>query len=879
MCEKHFLTSDFVTTSTYRDEKTGRVLEVPLQLRRLKSGAIPSLFPNCPSYLSRPTTVVREGPEEKRLRLEGESLQEAIRQSVEAHEEEKKKNNISTFEDLLTALTSFQTNTFWTKLVTHDKVLFLNFDSQEAPTVRFSVTVSADLIVKVFVGDVQLNKLGTLVLPVCLCDLREIDKVLTAVQSLAGNFSNSEERLQIVLKKTVETLDELASQSFPHEWQVEVVKFVKQQVGILLSRTSRYPADLLVFASLVFTISPHAYRFIRSTSKLKLPHPDTIRRVCGSYRVNPCSEQQDALFLSYAKRLAVGMDDHEKTVTLVMDEIHLQPYIDYKGGGLVGMATNSQNAAKTAYVFMIQSLLSSSKDVVHILPVAKIDAIQLHQFLRELINGLEATGFRVIAVVSDNNSINGKAMSFFSEPRKVDTVYKHPSDQSRPLFFILDSVHVLKCIRNNWLNQRNSGKCMFFPDINGLPDKPCVLTASFNTLLELHERERNELVRLAPTLSLKALKPSNLERQNMKLVLKVFNTFTIAALNSAQAAGLQHAKSTADFISTVVMWWRIVNVKTPDKGRRLRDDFQEPIKAVCCPQVEFLNKIVSWLDYWKSLKHDTGHFTHETHNALRHTSLALVQVTSYCLKELGFKYVLLGKFQSDCLEDRFGRYRQLSGAQYHISIRQMYEAEHKLRLQKVLELPESDEIPLCASTDEFRDALKQFQIVVGEEDIAAKQHTLPAITYVAGYCAYAALKKLTCAFCQENLVVESKTVTIEADELITSITRGGLKFPQAVVVNAVLIMNIVLEKLTSEKHAAKFYGCEKQKELLVSMTTLFLEWNEDFDVCDNGHMPHVVMGYILSAAANTLLNNLCKRENNKLSEAKAAKRKLKTLQA
>lgn len=142
MCEKHFLTSDFVTTSTYRDEKTGRVFEVPLQLRRLKSGAIPSLFLNCPSYLSRPTTVVREGPEEKRLRLEGESLQEAIRQSVEAHEEEKKKNDISTFDDLLTALTSFQTNTFWTKPVTHDKVLFLNFDSQEAPTVRFSVSVS-----------------------------------------------------------------------------------------------------------------------------------------------------------------------------------------------------------------------------------------------------------------------------------------------------------------------------------------------------------------------------------------------------------------------------------------------------------------------------------------------------------------------------------------------------------------------------------------------------------------------------------------------------------------------------------------------------------------------------------------------------------------
>ncbi|KAH8029456.1 hypothetical protein HPB51_000552 [Rhipicephalus microplus] len=91
VCEKHFHTGDFVTTSTYQDEKTGRVLEVPLQLRRLKPGAIPSLFPNCPSYLSSPTTVVREGPKEKRLRLEGESLQKAIRQSAEAHKEEKKR--------------------------------------------------------------------------------------------------------------------------------------------------------------------------------------------------------------------------------------------------------------------------------------------------------------------------------------------------------------------------------------------------------------------------------------------------------------------------------------------------------------------------------------------------------------------------------------------------------------------------------------------------------------------------------------------------------------------------------------------------------------------------------------------------------------------
>lgn len=90
-------------------------------------------------------------------------------------------------------------------------------------------------------------------------------------------------------------------------------------------------------------------------------------------------------FLSYAKRLAT-MKDQERPVTLMIDEIHLQSYLvqrtKYKGVFVTGPATNSENAAKTAYVFMIQSLLPPNKDVVHILPVSQIDAKQLHNLLR-----------------------------------------------------------------------------------------------------------------------------------------------------------------------------------------------------------------------------------------------------------------------------------------------------------------------------------------------------------------------------------------------------------------------------------------------------------------------------------------------------------------
>ncbi|KAG0412512.1 hypothetical protein HPB47_010348, partial [Ixodes persulcatus] len=186
-----------------------------------------------------------------------------------------------------------------------------------------------------------------------------------------------------------------------------------------------------------------------------------------------------------------------------------------------------------------------------------------------------------------------------------------------------------------------------------------------------------------------------------------------------------------------------------------------------------------------------------------------------------FKYVLLETFKSHCLENRIGRYRQLCGAQYHISNRQTYENT-------------------CSQL------------------------------YVAGYCVHAALKKLMCPFCKENLVVDNRSLEIGAEELIQGVTRGVLNSPQSVVVNDVLAMNIMLEKLSSERKALKLYSCENQNQKwLVLLTTPLVEYNEDLDVCENSHLPHVVTGYVLSAAANTLLNNFCKQENNILAEAKA----------
>ncbi|XP_049515912.1 uncharacterized protein LOC119435831 [Dermacentor silvarum] len=417
---------------------------------------------------------------------------------------------------------------------------------------------------------------------------------------------------------------------------------------------------------------------------------------------------------------------------------------------------------------------------------------------------------------------------------------------------------------------------MFFPSPTGPSEKPPILTASFKTLRELHSKEQSQQIKSAPTLTTKALNPSNIERQNVMLALKIFNPSTAAALRTCgPRLQFEHVVGTAEFLE-IIKWWSILNVKTCNKGIRLRDELQSPITSVTSPQVQFLLSVVKWLDLWQSLKFDTGILTRETHSALRLTTDTLVKVTKYCLEEMHFDYELLGKFQTDCLEERFGKYRQLAGAQYHISIRQVYESERKLRLQNILELPEMETATAAVAVND--DVLDKFDIDVADDDYQKKAPNLHATTYVAGYCAHAAFKKLSCMSCKGNLMLEDN-IEVEGGELVQAMTRGRLKFPQPAITNAVLTAEIVLDKLRSEQYATQFHALPNQKEALLALTHDLIIDSIDFDVCENGHTPRVVMHHVLCAAANTLLSNFCKRKNDQLVAEKAAKekeRKLKT---
>ena len=57
---------------------------------------------------------------------------------------------------------------------------------------------------------------------------------------------------------------------------------------------------------------------------------------------------------------------------------------------------------------------------------------------------------------------------------------QHPCSADRKLFFLFDSVHFLKCVRNNWLGESDPDNTFLFPDM--LYDN--VLKASLSCTLE-----------------------------------------------------------------------------------------------------------------------------------------------------------------------------------------------------------------------------------------------------------------------------------------------------------------------------------------------------------------------------------------------------------
>ena len=139
-------------------------------------------------------------------------------------------------------------------------------------------------------------------------------------------------------------------------------------------------------------------------------------------------------------------------VVVLVDEMYLKTNAQFCRGTVIDCDEDGE-FYKNVIVFMIQGLKRSVPLVVKGVPVTALNGEWLAGDTASCITTLCNTGFRVLAVVTDNHAANVKAFATLHRlfPGNDGLSMKHPESQTKTYLFF-DNVHIMKNVRNNLMN-------------------------------------------------------------------------------------------------------------------------------------------------------------------------------------------------------------------------------------------------------------------------------------------------------------------------------------------------------------------------------------------------------------------------------------------
>ena len=134
--------------------------------------------------------------------------------------------------------------------------------------------------------------------------------------------------------------------------------------------------------------------------------------------------------------------------------------------------------------------------------------------------------------------------------------------------------------------------------------------AQFQDVRLLYKNEQTWILKQAHRLTAKACWPTILERQNVNLALKIFDTSTLTALSIYNSKRTDFESSrTCEFLDIILKVWKIFNVNTTHKHIRLNDELSRPLHYNDA-RLDFLRLIINWLARWRSREGKHGKLRH-----------------------------------------------------------------------------------------------------------------------------------------------------------------------------------------------------------------------------------------------------------------------------
>ncbi|KAI6655321.1 Transposable element P transposase [Oopsacas minuta] len=151
-------------------------------------------------------------------------------------------------------------------------------------------------------------------------------------------------------------------------------------------------------------------------------------------------------------------------------------------------------AAKTILCFMLTSLSKKWSSVVRLFPLTNSKAKDLLPLTPQIICDIEMCGLIIDAIVSDKYPLNVNLFKLLGNNTDLLPCVPHPNASGRSLYLVFDFVHIIKSIRNIWVNQKDDDSIFFCPkfeDISNSTHSVRLVEASFQIffiimILHLH---------------------------------------------------------------------------------------------------------------------------------------------------------------------------------------------------------------------------------------------------------------------------------------------------------------------------------------------------------------------------------------------------------
>lgn len=832
VCSLHFKEEDFVSE---RCDKNPRRQSGRLKKKSLKGDAIPSVFPDYPSYLQHTSTVRRSERATSTSRLDNENLE--LMMTIDSFEED---DTIDSLQALKTKFLSTGTcsgfvlsgETF------EDKLVFLKFSSDLPPKIVKSVVVSQDLS---FVAYEESKIISPRFFE---CSMSCSTQILrfSDFQNLLV-YVNNHHSEHAPLLEAIEILSSYVENCDVSSDRVKKIMFLCEQLLLLCNLPGphhKFSTSLLTTAILWKAHSTSCYKAILAENVLTLPSLRTLRRIAHNFS----HVENDTN--KYLRLRVEKLNVYERCVTLLFDEVYVYQNIEYENGKFVGLSVNDQMPATSLLCFMIKSLASKYSDIVAMIPVHGLNVECLRTHCLKVLQTVTHVGFKVVALCSDNHPVNRSFYRSLSE--NINSPCDNPCDPSVKLHLLIDPTHTIKNVYNNF-QKRISFR---FP--TGLPFSH----ANFNHIKELYDLESTMSVRMAHKLSRIVLSPTNIQRASAKLSFSLFCDSTVAALQYHVSHDHPEWGDTSRFLSYFNDLVKICNIRSKNIGQRTRDDLKLPFYSVSDDRLTRLYDYANFFRNWRNSKKQG--LSVETFTAVENLCHVLCNLVVTLLTDFGFSFVLTGYLQSDPLESRFGRYRQMSGGNFFISVKQIIESERKIRLSTILH-HSGISLDRINTSDDTSDAVEPSDTSFPIDNLPTVQLTeseLQVIYYIAGYCAKRVQSNLKCTECLKFFIsCDSSIPQIDnPNDFFTSINRGGLKAPANEIFVVCCTAYEIFCRIKKSCKFDDFLRLDCPRSVFVSTVLEYLKENDLCVVsCKYSHHPQPAFCKAIAVFFNCLARN------------------------